>query len=209
MNKMIKWLGNYWISGTALIMLGFSIALNFGNFSPNDTGIILTFVGIIATFIVVGNYAQVTTIKNDFKESILILNSKQTNATNKIEVLIEENKKLQQETKTLENRVNGSLYQLQSLIDFNNCNYISFLWYSLRAISFYSKIPDNKRVRVIYCNIMKEIIVNHRNDLKKIDFNDFNKSKDFYSLLDELKESTNRDVIDVINQIERLIADLK
>jgi hypothetical protein len=46
MEKSIKWLGNYWISGLALIMLGFSIAVNFGNFSQNDIGLILTFVGI-------------------------------------------------------------------------------------------------------------------------------------------------------------------
>lgn len=75
MNKTVKWLGNYWVSGAALIMLGFSIAINFGNFSSNDTSIILTFVGILATFIVVGNYAQVMAIKGEFKDETTKLNS--------------------------------------------------------------------------------------------------------------------------------------
>lgn len=118
MNKMIKWLGNYWISGAAVIMLGFSIALNFGNFSSNDTGIILTFVGILATFIVVGNYAQVMTIRDDSKETIKetkdkiskALEEMRTDFEKRIIEINEENSKL---TKTIED----SNKKLELIID--------------------------------------------------------------------------------------------
>lgn len=36
----------------------------------NNESIVLVFVGILATFVVVGNYAQVLTIKNDFSKNI-------------------------------------------------------------------------------------------------------------------------------------------
>lgn len=147
MNKMIKWLGNYWISGAALIMLGFSIALNFGNFSPNDTGIILTFVGIIATLIVVGNYAQVMAIRSDFESKIkesetkyFQLHVKATRKTNILRQAIEEQQEInEKKLNDLEFRTNGALLHLQANDFLNKYKYYnSYSDYVASAMNYYN-----------------------------------------------------------------------
>jgi predicted Holliday junction resolvase-like endonuclease len=69
-----KWV--YWVWLIVIIALGLSVASLFIKVSYNwnvelvSTSIILTFVGILATFIVVGNYMQVRDIKSEIKDRI-------------------------------------------------------------------------------------------------------------------------------------------
>jgi len=60
--------GNYWLFGTSLVLLGVSIFLNCGVIDGNNVTLVLGFVGILATFIVVSNYAQVQEIKREFEK---------------------------------------------------------------------------------------------------------------------------------------------
>lgn len=68
--RPIKLIGNYWLAGIAIILLIFSIGIHFKSIEYYDSALMLGFIGILATFIVVGNYAQVMTIRDDSKETI-------------------------------------------------------------------------------------------------------------------------------------------
>ncbi len=72
---------NYWIFGISILMLGASLYLNVNSVVITNESIVLVFVGILATFIVVGNFAQVTEIRNSTDKQI---NSLETNIQNKI-----------------------------------------------------------------------------------------------------------------------------
>lgn len=62
---------NYsFIIGLLIIIFGFDIYCNIDYICVTDESIVLVFVGILATFIVMGNYAQVVKIENDLKEEI-------------------------------------------------------------------------------------------------------------------------------------------
>jgi hypothetical protein len=63
------------IFGLSFLFFLFAVFLNWTfNFGISDNGIVLTFVGIAATFIVVSNYAQVKDIEGRFKEKVAELN---------------------------------------------------------------------------------------------------------------------------------------
>jgi hypothetical protein len=72
--KLPRWV--YWVWLISIVALCFSFASIFSRYSIKwnieivSTSIILTFIGIIATFIVVGNYVQVIKIENQFNERI-------------------------------------------------------------------------------------------------------------------------------------------
>ncbi|MDR1973719.1 MAG: hypothetical protein LBQ31_03485 [Bacteroidales bacterium] len=78
-----KWV--YWVWLISIVAIGLSIAAIFTNYSIKcnvevvSTSIILAFVGIIATFIVVSNYAQVKDIKDDTAEKIKKMNEDYNN----------------------------------------------------------------------------------------------------------------------------------
>ena len=60
----IKCVGNHWLIGLAILLLAISIALNIDHSTIAKESIVLGFVGVLATFIVVGNYAQVKAIES-------------------------------------------------------------------------------------------------------------------------------------------------
>jgi hypothetical protein len=72
--KIPKWV--YWIWLISIIALGLSLTSIFWGYNIKwnveiiSTSIILAFVGILATFVVVSNYAQVKEIKDEFKSKI-------------------------------------------------------------------------------------------------------------------------------------------
>lgn len=208
MNKMIKWLGNYWISGAAVIMLGFSIALNFGNFSSNDTGIILTFVGILATFIVVGNYAQVMAIRDDSKKAI---EEMRADFDNRIKTANEKNDELT-------NTINNSISNLKNL---NECtqSYLQGLVFlstgidssiliglkiltttALKSIETYQTQLFIDSLSLIHLNVNIPNFINFFITQKFA----FEKIKEFISI--NLKNSTQEVQIDeILNKIDRAI----
>lgn len=61
---------SFWLFGISLILLGASLFLNISHTIITNESIVLVFVGILATFVVVGNYAQVTEIRNSTNKQI-------------------------------------------------------------------------------------------------------------------------------------------
>lgn len=51
-------IGNYWLFGILIVLLGASIVVNISDIVVSSQSIVITFIGILATFVVVGNYAQ-------------------------------------------------------------------------------------------------------------------------------------------------------
>ena len=74
-------LSKYFIHGIIIIILGFVFAglFNILDIDKNETGIILTFVGVLATFVVVSNFAQVKSIENSFDKKISEIKEKTSN----------------------------------------------------------------------------------------------------------------------------------
>ena len=50
---------NYWLLIISIVLIVVSISLNISTTVITDASIVLVFVGILATFVVVSNYAQV------------------------------------------------------------------------------------------------------------------------------------------------------
>lgn len=62
----------YWISGSAILLSIISLSANFidNSIIVSDQSIVLIFIGILATFVVIGNYMQVKETENRFKEKL-------------------------------------------------------------------------------------------------------------------------------------------
>ncbi len=62
----------YWILGFSILVNIISLAFHFFNRSIicSDQSIVLVFIGILATFIVIGNYTQVKNLENEFTKTI-------------------------------------------------------------------------------------------------------------------------------------------
>lgn len=109
---MIK-TGKYWLLGISLLLLGSSLFLNISNTVITNESIVLVFVGILATFIVVGNYAQVIEIRNNTKKQIEeIENSIQL----KIEMLSERQKEIIATEKKIKN-IEENILKIENNID--------------------------------------------------------------------------------------------
>jgi hypothetical protein len=70
-NKLPKWV--YWVWLISIVALGLSLSSIFWGYDITwnveilSTAILLTFIGILATFVVVSNYVQVKDVKDEFK----------------------------------------------------------------------------------------------------------------------------------------------
>jgi len=137
MNKMIKWLGNYWLTGIALIMFAISICINFTKIEDSNSGLIFGFVGILATFIVVGNYAQVMTIRSEFDEKIKESETKYNDAINKLNSSIVELQSSQIETNTKLTESKGIFYYNLGLALYSDEKYPSALNAYFNALEFF------------------------------------------------------------------------
>lgn len=70
MKKFNNHFGNYWLCWGIFFCLIILIATQIPNISLSDSTLIITFIGIIASIIVIGNIAQVYQIKNEFEKKI-------------------------------------------------------------------------------------------------------------------------------------------
>ena len=105
----------HWILGISIILLGASLFLNISNTIITNDSIVLTFVGILATFIVVGNYAQVTEIRNSTNSQIKDLETYTQSEIQKLEKLQAEISKATKKLEENEKRTNyvaGEAYRL-------------------------------------------------------------------------------------------------
>ncbi|MDR2809649.1 MAG: hypothetical protein LBB84_03710 [Tannerellaceae bacterium] len=91
---------SYWLFGILIILLGIDIALRISCEVITSDHIILVFIGILATFIVVSNYAQVKDIKEstnteirEIKDAIYTkINTEINNHEKRIDALFKESK---------------------------------------------------------------------------------------------------------------------
>lgn len=65
----MKWF-DYTLIGISLVISVVAISFHIAQFTIDNTSIILVFVGILATFVVISNYAQVMSVKNEFTAQV-------------------------------------------------------------------------------------------------------------------------------------------
>ena len=65
---IMKFVSNYWLFGILLFLIGVDISCHFSRCVVSHESIVLTFIGILATFIVVSNYAQVKDLERKLDE---------------------------------------------------------------------------------------------------------------------------------------------
>lgn len=174
-NIFLIFIGKYWFFGTALFMLGVSIALNIDKSVLTNESIVLTFIGILATFIVVGNYAQVSEIKNEFsskindiridKEAIEETKKEIEQAKEEIEKTkkeIEQAKEEIEQAKTDIADLRGESYRLLAITANERKLKLLAINYALNALEYFvqSKKKDKEDLTVIY-DFISEIILDY------------------------------------------------
>lgn len=78
------------IAVVGIMLALISISLNISNLTVTDESIVLVFVGILATLVVVGNYAQVLEIQNNTKTQIQDLKTETQTEFKKLEEMQEQ-----------------------------------------------------------------------------------------------------------------------
>ncbi len=73
-NEICRFLGNHWILCISIILLTISISLNISRITVSNESIVLTFIGILTTFVVVSNYAQVKDVQSQFEQKVIDIN---------------------------------------------------------------------------------------------------------------------------------------
>jgi peptidoglycan hydrolase CwlO-like protein len=100
--KFRRCVSNFWIVSILIILLGINICLHVSHTIIIDgQNLILGFIGIIATFVVVGNYIQVVDVKNEFREKLRAAE----NLGNEIKMLEEKFEKTANDAKEIESKV--------------------------------------------------------------------------------------------------------
>jgi hypothetical protein len=111
MINIIKLLKNYYfIAGVIIILIGAILfcLIPRVDMHENYASILLSFVGILATFIVIGNYAQVKDIESKFDRKMVELNNKITDQ-NRIKKELDEIKDSLTEAVANVNNINADL----------------------------------------------------------------------------------------------------
>lgn len=78
----------YILFGISIILIFMSITLNISQFVVTNESIVLFFIGVLATFVVVSNYSQVSDIKSNIENKIENLEEQQTEILNLKEQMI-------------------------------------------------------------------------------------------------------------------------
>ncbi len=178
--EFIKNTAIYWLIGFSIIMSGIAIFFSFKpiEIKSNECSIILTFVGIIATFIVVGNYAQVITIKKDFDDNVQTIKKDSDDNIKKLNNIVLELKSSQSQTekKLLESKgyfhfsmatslvtkeeYDGAFYgYAKSLVYFlkSNIKETNSVFNQLENLLTHKKINKTLLEDPIYSNLIKDI----------------------------------------------------
>jgi uncharacterized membrane protein (DUF485 family) len=128
--------GNWFIVGIIILLIGFDIFIHIPivDIQSSYFGAIMGFVGILATFIVVGNYAQVKDIKDEFKTKVDEFKTKMKESEIKIEEIEKEsNKVINEKIKDYSHTVTGSMYIIMGKQEYDNCRIYSELQRQLEA----------------------------------------------------------------------------
>ena len=96
------WLSLIILGGVVVFWAGSIIAYRYWDFQYDLDSVVLTFVGILATFVVVSNYAREKDIKDEFSKA-----QKEMKEENKkeIEKVLKKNEEIRAELKTTKERI--------------------------------------------------------------------------------------------------------
>jgi len=178
---------NFGLFGISLILLGASLFLNVSHTVITNESIVLVFVGIIATFIVVGNYAQVTEIRNNTHSQIKDLELNTKYKIDELNKLYDKMTETSEKLKTVENRLAynaAEAYRLYGAYCFNRKLYRNSCQYLLDAVSLFNKSTSNPKMDE---KILSFVIRN----LEPVNWNNFNQKQidfDYQDYLRKVKE---------------------
>ena len=133
---------NFLLFGISIILLGASLFLNISHTVITNESIVLVFVGILATFIVVGNYAQVIDIRNSTNTQINDLELKTRNKIEELNKLYVEMTETSNKLKKVEKNTDfnaAEAYRLYGAFCFDKEYYKNSSKYLLDAITLYYK----------------------------------------------------------------------
>jgi hypothetical protein len=167
---------NFWLLGIGLILLGASLFLNISHTIITNESVVLAFIGVLATFIVVGNYAQVTEIRNDTKNQIKDLETKTQTKIDELNKLYEKIKEIEINT----NYNSAEAYRLYGVYTYDKKEYKKSVVHLIHSILFYNK---SGRVPRMLDTILNTILIN----LKPEKWNQDTITKDF-----DYQESINK-----------------
>jgi len=138
MNKTI----NFWIFGISIFLLGISIFLNISHSVISNESIVLTFIGILATFIVVGNFAQVSEIRNNFDKQVHELEFKMQNKIDQLKSLFDEVNETKTKLTEIQNDTyyaTAEAYRLYGIYNSDQNKLKNSTTHFISAIEFYNK----------------------------------------------------------------------
>ena len=138
----MKQTNNFLLFGISIILLGASLFLNISHTVITNESIVLVFVGILATFIVVGNYAQVTEIRNNTNSQINELESKIQQKLDELNelntVMTKTSNRIMKIEKDMDYNA-AEAYRLYGVFCYDKKLHRSSCKYLLDAVSLYSK----------------------------------------------------------------------
>lgn len=162
--------------GISLILLGASIFLNISHIVITNESIVLVFVGILATFIVVSNYAQVIDIRDNTNKQIKELESRTQKKIDDLNKLYNEMNEASNRIKKIEKDMDfnaAEAYRLYGIFCYDKNLYKNSCKYLLDAVSLYSKNSEDDDSNTILDLVLEMLEPNNWNDesQKEIDFN--------------------------------------
>jgi hypothetical protein len=132
---------NYWLLGIAIILLGASIFLNISHTVITNESLVLTFIGILATIIVVGNFAQVAEIRNDTTKQINDLELRTQTKINELNTLYQTLSEASEKIIKIEKNtyyVAGEAYRLYGVYTKDKKSYKRAVAHTINAIHCYN-----------------------------------------------------------------------
>lgn len=215
MKKITNFLKNieykYFLLPTSIILLILSIVLNGEQliYISNDT-LIITFIGIIATFIVISNFSQVSEIKNDFNQKINEQNKDFSDKVAKIDEKIVEIDKIFDELNLIKEEIEkknwynlAEIYRLFGFINTDNVKSSTFYYIdSLVMFLKYFSVVESSKEKKDFINKLFNVIkrsINEPNWEYSVD-----DSNTFNSIIKKLTEIQTQDkrIPDLIKSIE-------
>jgi len=157
-SKIISWMNAHWIILLLIFMVAIAIRVTISpSVIENDT-LVITFVGILATFVVVGNYMQVKEIKDEFNSKAEGLKSsfeeKYKNEISSISKKVDEMKvnihnidihlvgvdELKKEIEVLHLKSFLHYYTLESLICYESHRYPASLQCAMTSLDYLNRL---------------------------------------------------------------------
>jgi len=164
--NMPKWV--YWVWLVGIIALAVSLTTFFCSVFPSvnwnveavSAGIVLTFVGVLATFVVISNLAQVSDVKNDVKTAIKELQEKvgtfeKTMSKNILEIAEKAMNKAKHEV------MGTTLYNIAE-ISLDNAPQHAFLNYLKAIAQLHMEDPQNVEIDLCFDRLYLIIDMLHK-----------------------------------------------